>query len=685
MADAANSMVPWGPTLNRNLCDKMYDKRKLAAQDIEKIVRDLHPVDDRDRLNNIITYLVDNFCQSPNAHNRKGGLIAMAAIAIGLGVNAYKFLSFIVPPIFRCLSDQEPRVRYYACESIYNIAKICRQRLVFSYFPELFDILSRLYADPDVSVHNAAQFLDNLIKDIAGENQKKIDIAVLTRLIKEKINVTNQMARLFLLGWIDLIITAPELGLLIDPEVLGGMFFMLSNSNKDIIEKVNNSIQQAFREILKCPDPIPCGPIIAILINNCRSMDDLTKLTALNLMNEFLLTRSKKADILFNADQIISAVLPNISHEPDPEVQREATKVNKSLQALVEDSPELELAAVEKIARGVKDHFRNLHEATKVAALNWIILLENKFLEHIEPLAETLIESSMPLLSDQSETVLRLLIEMWVRLATKDHFFERLMELIIDHFYENHHFLEPRGSVILRGMGKIIQPEKIFSVMAKILQQREGNLGVTSVIIQHLNIILLTTPEMKEMRKKLKNSLQAGESRELFVSLYRSWCHDPISTLSLCFLVGAYEHTYKIILQLSELECDIKFLLNMDKLVRLIESPVFTTTRMHLLEPEKYPFLLKSLYGVLMILPQSAVFEKLRTRLTSVATIGQLHLMTEAKKNLECPKCSADDVPFDDLLQHFVQVQTKGRKRNTPADSAGGDHSTRNGSTGDPE
>jgi len=144
MTDAANSMVPWGPTLNRNLCDKMYDKRKLAAQDIEKIVRDLHPVDDRDRINNIVTYLVDNFCQSPNAHNRKGGLIGMAAVAIGLGGNAYKFLSSIVPPIFRCLSDQEPRVRYYACESIYNIAKICRQRLVFSYFPEIFDILSRV-------------------------------------------------------------------------------------------------------------------------------------------------------------------------------------------------------------------------------------------------------------------------------------------------------------------------------------------------------------------------------------------------------------------------------------------------------------------------------------------------------------------------------------------------------------
>ncbi len=144
MTDAANPMVPWGPTLNRNLCDKMYDKRKLAAQDIEKIVRDLHPVDDRDRINNIITYLVDNFCQSPNAHNRKGGLIGMAAVAIGLGVNAYKFLSSVVPPIFRCLSDQEPRVRYYACESIYNIAKICRQRLVFSYFPEIFDILSRV-------------------------------------------------------------------------------------------------------------------------------------------------------------------------------------------------------------------------------------------------------------------------------------------------------------------------------------------------------------------------------------------------------------------------------------------------------------------------------------------------------------------------------------------------------------
>ena len=98
-------------------------------------------------------------------------------------------------------------------------------------------------------------------------------------------------------------------------------------------------------------------------------------------------------------------------------MQREASKVNKNLQLLVEENADLEVATVERIARGAKDHFRNIHEATKVAALNWVVLLENKFLDQIEPLAETLIESSMPLLSDQSETVSLLLTSLLTSLS----------------------------------------------------------------------------------------------------------------------------------------------------------------------------------------------------------------------------------------------------------------------------
>lgn len=48
--------------------------------------------------------------------------------------------------------------------------------------------------------------------------------------------------------------------------------------------------------------------------------------------------------------------------------------------------------------------------------------------------------------------------------------------------------------------------------------------------------------------------------------------------------------------------------------------------RLQLLEPEKYPFLYKCMYGILMLLPQSSAFAALKNRLNSVSSIGYLHV-----------------------------------------------------------
>lgn len=89
----------------------------------------------------------------------------------------------------------------------------------------------------------------------------------------------------------------------------------------------------------------------------------------------------------------------------------------------------------------------------------------------------------------------------------------------------------------------------------------------------------------------------------------------------------------------------VNILIQVDKLVQLIESPVFTCMlsngkvpwfsywltipldlRLQLLEPEKYPYLYKCMYGILMLLPQSSAFAALKNRLNSVSAIGYLHV-----------------------------------------------------------
>jgi len=52
-------------------------------------------------------------------------------------------LHALVPPVIACFGDQDARVRYYACESMYNIAKIAKGHILV-YFNDLFDALCKV-------------------------------------------------------------------------------------------------------------------------------------------------------------------------------------------------------------------------------------------------------------------------------------------------------------------------------------------------------------------------------------------------------------------------------------------------------------------------------------------------------------------------------------------------------------
>lgn len=94
--------------------------------------------------------------------------------------------------------------------------------------------------------------------------------------------------------------------------------------------------------------------------------------------------------------------------------------------------------------------------------------------------------------------------------------------------------------------------------------------------MQKLNIILITSPELAEFRKRLKTSETRADGAALFTTLYRSWCHNAVAVFSLCLLAQAYEHASSLLYIFAELEITVPMLVQIDKLVQLIESPVFT-------------------------------------------------------------------------------------------------------------
>lgn len=179
-------------------------------------------------------------------------------------------------------------------------------------------------------------------------------------------------------------------------------------------------------------------------------------------------------------------------------------------------------------------------------------------------------------------------------------------------------------------------------------------------MVVKLNMILITSPELADFRRRLKN-LESKDGQMLFSSLYRSWCHNAVAAFALCLLAQAYEHASNVLQIFAELELTVPLLVQIDKLVMLIESPVFTNLRLQLLEPDKYPYLPKCLYGLLMILPQSSAFVSLRARLAVVNSSG--YAPPQSKPGYSQPagprKTGKDEIKWQELLSHFRSVQAR--------------------------
>jgi vacuole morphology and inheritance protein 14 len=80
----------------------LQEKRKIGALEVEQLVKDLRAQGELVKLKRMITYLTDNYVYSVNGNSKKGGLIALAAVVIGLQQETYRFLHLVIPPMLKC-------------------------------------------------------------------------------------------------------------------------------------------------------------------------------------------------------------------------------------------------------------------------------------------------------------------------------------------------------------------------------------------------------------------------------------------------------------------------------------------------------------------------------------------------------------------------------------------------------
>ncbi|CAN4123401.1 unnamed protein product [Withania somnifera] len=573
----AFSLIP--ASVLRNLSDKLYEKRKNAALELEGIVKQLTVAGDHDKIIAVINLLTQEYIYSPQANHRKGGLIGLAAVTVGLTSEAAQHLEQIVPPVLNSFSDQDSRVRYYACEALYNIAKVVRGDFIV-FFNQIFDALCKLSADSDANVQSAAHLLDRLVKDIVTESDQ-FSIEEFIPLLRERMNVLNPYVRQFLVGWITVLDSVPDIDMLgFLPDFLDGLFNMLSDNSHEIRQQADSALSEFLQEIKNSPS-VDYGRMAEILVQRAGSQDEFTRLTAITWINEFVKLGGEQL-VPYYAD-ILGAILPCISDKE------------------------------EKI-RVMSSEW----EATRIEALHWMSTLLNRHRSEVLVFLNDVLDTLLKALSDPSDEVVLLVLEVHACIAEDPQHFRQLVVFLVHNFQLDHSLLEKRGALIIRRLCVLLDAERVYRELSTILEG-ESDLDFASIMVQALNLILLTASELSDLRDLLKQSLVNVDGKNLFLSLYASWCHSPMAIISLCLLAQAYQHTSSVIHLLVEEDINVKFFVQLDKLIHLLETPTFAYLRLQLLEPGRYIWLLKALYGLLMLLPQqSAAFKILRTRLKTV-------------------------------------------------------------------
>ncbi|KAG2701547.1 hypothetical protein I3760_06G050600 [Carya illinoinensis] len=670
MADVF-SVIP--ASVLRNLSDKLYEKRKNAALEVEGIVKQLAAAGDHDKISAVINLLASEFTYSPQANHRKGGLIGLAAATVGLTSEAAQHLEQIVPPVLASFSDQDSRVRYYACEALYNIAKVVRGDFII-FFNKIFDALCKLSADSDANVQSAAHLLDRLVKDIVTESDQ-FSIEEFIPLLRERMNVLNPYVRQFLVGWITVLDSVPDIDMLgFLPDFLDGLFNMLSDSSHEIRQQADSALSEFLQEIKNSPS-VDYGRMAEILVQRAASQDEFTRLTAITWINEFVKLGGDQL-IPYYAD-ILGAILPCIS-DKEEKIRVVARETNEELRSIKADPAEgFDVGAILTIARR---QLSGEWEATRIEALHWISTLLKRHRMEVLSSLDDIFDTLLKVLSDPSDEVVLLVLEVHACIAEDPPHFRQLVIFLVHNFRVDNSLLEKRGALIIRRLCVLLDAERVYRELSTIL---EGESDLDFASIMALNLILLTSSELSELRNLLKDSLVNPAGKNLFVSLYASWCHSPMAIISLCLLAQTYQHASAVIHSLVEEDINVKFLVQLDKLIRLLETPIFAYLRLQLLEPGRYIWLLKALYGLLMLLPQqSAAFKILRTRLKAVPSysfngeqlrrtssgIGQiLHHMpsgsqiTEDGDGILDGASSHNGINFAARLQQFEKMQHQHR------------------------
>jgi vacuole morphology and inheritance protein 14 len=687
------------------MISQVYARRKLAALECEQLTQTLASQGDVEHILSLTDLLTLVAQSSSNSNARKGGLLCLAAVAVGLAGagNALAqdpdFVSRVTPAMFAACTDADGRMRYYALEALYNVAKSTRPAIL-AVFADIFEVLFRLAGDQDGSVRNAGEFLTDFLQQVVaeaptegGENERAVQ-AVLTSL-SECMEVDSSPQRSFLLGWVSFVDGLPyaEHALLTAlPDLLPGMLNCLEDGDVDVRRTASRLLDQLQGDVASDPKRSDAARLAAVL---ARKIEVCSAAWAAEVdssdivgfaVEEIALSGNRSAvSRAVQWLQVLVSTAPMAVAKHAPEVLRASLRcldaAEPDLQGLaaalsddllgslaVWDGSEVDMAG---LLNAASEAAASAHqEVAKLEALRWM----TRLLSRCPPAAAADLESRLStlceLLSATSDRVVQETASALSALSAasnidggRDDGPKRALVAVLSCFrgVAGAQLLQRRGAAIIEQFCKELGSERTLRTLCELLSEEQDR-DFARALAASLILMLLTSARLHSARSLLASSPSNPQGASFFRSLFKGFRRSVVAALTLSLLCQAYDFAAALVAELASpplLEHIGATIVELAQCVSLLEAPVFAFLRLQLLEPERHPALMVTLRRILMLLPQGDSFSLLQRRL-SAAMVGSnaKGKLNSSRTSFKEGKDSFGAASSGDLLKAFVSTQS---------------------------
>ena len=164
-----------------------------------------------------------------------------------------------------------------------------------------------------------------------------------------------------------------------------------------------------------------------------------------------------------------------------------------------------DLKQLESILDVATDQLQYGGTESKVGALKWInllfVIVQNQMACHIDKIFPTLLKT----LSDSNDEVVILDLRVLAVICKPEgnRHFKPFMVSLYTLYKADRNLLETKGAYIIRQLSIYLGPEDIYKSMAQMVQN-ESDVKFARLLVEYLNTIMFTTPELTSLREKIK-------------------------------------------------------------------------------------------------------------------------------------------------------------------------------------